>query len=121
MRVLLVCFALIIVLLTAPFASAQKVDLTIDPSKEGAKIDRNVFGQFAEHLGHGVYEGIWVGRDSPIPNTRGRGHPERCGAARRSEALSDGRHLNCASWSAINKPSPVLTLVHRSSFISATY
>ena len=40
-------------------------------SKAGAKIDRNIFGQFAEHLGHGVYEGIWVGPDSPIPNTRG--------------------------------------------------
>jgi alpha-N-arabinofuranosidase len=51
--------------------AAQKVDLTVDVSKAGAKIDRNIFGQFAEHLGHGVYEGIWVGPDSPIPNTRG--------------------------------------------------
>ena len=71
MRAFLVCFALIIVPLAAPCAFAQKVELTIDLSKEGAKIDRNIFGQFAEHLGHGVYEGIWVGRDSPIPNTRG--------------------------------------------------
>ena len=37
----------------------------------GATINRNIFGQFAEHLGHGIYEGIWVGPDSPIPNTRG--------------------------------------------------
>jgi alpha-N-arabinofuranosidase len=51
--------------------AAQKVDLTVDVSKAGAKIDRNIFGQFAEHLGHGVYEGIWVGPGSPIPNTRG--------------------------------------------------
>ena len=36
-----------------------------------ARIDRNLFGQFAENLGHGLYEGIWVGPDSPIPNTRG--------------------------------------------------
>ena len=43
----------------------------IDVSQPGAKIDRNIFGQFAEHLGHGVYEGIWVGPDSSIPNTRG--------------------------------------------------
>ena len=55
----------------APLASAQKVELSVDTSKGGAKIDRNIFGQFAEHLGHGVYEGIWVGRDSTIPNTRG--------------------------------------------------
>ncbi len=52
-------------------ATAQNVQLTIDASKPGAKIDRNIFGQFAEHLGQGVYEGIWVGKNSPIPNTRG--------------------------------------------------
>jgi alpha-L-arabinofuranosidase len=59
---------------TAPIARAtqtEKIKLSIDASKSGAKIDRNLFGQFAEHLGHGVYEGIWVGPDSRIPNTRG--------------------------------------------------
>ena len=34
-------------------------------------IDPNIHGQFVEHLGRGVYEGIWVGPESPIPNTRG--------------------------------------------------
>jgi alpha-N-arabinofuranosidase len=57
--------------LTSPAAAGQKVELSIDPSKTGAKIDRNIFGQFAEHLGHGIYDGIWVGPDSTIPNTRG--------------------------------------------------
>ena len=51
--------------------AADKVALSVDLSKTGAKIDRNIFGQFAEHLGHGIYEGIWVGPDSSIPNTRG--------------------------------------------------
>ena len=51
--------------------AAESVVLKIDASQTGAKIDRNIFGQFAEHLGHGVYEGIWVGPDSKIPNTRG--------------------------------------------------
>ena len=51
--------------------AAQKVELSVDASKTGAKIDRNIFGQFAEHLGHGVYDGLWVGPNSPIPNTRG--------------------------------------------------
>ena len=59
------------IMFTVSFASAQKVELTVDISKAGAKIDRNIFGQFAEHLGHGIYEGIWVGPDSAIPNTRG--------------------------------------------------
>ena len=51
--------------------AADKFALSVDTTKAGAKIDRNLFGQFAEHLGHGVYEGIWVGPDSAIPNTRG--------------------------------------------------
>ena len=51
--------------------AAESVALSVDASRSGAKIDRNLFGQFAEHLGHGVYEGVWVGPDSAIPNTRG--------------------------------------------------
>jgi alpha-L-arabinofuranosidase len=54
-----------------PATAADRVALSIDAGKPGAKIDRNLFGQFAEHLGTGVYEGVWVGPDSPIPNTRG--------------------------------------------------
>jgi alpha-L-arabinofuranosidase len=54
-----------------PAAAADKVVVSVDASQAGAKIDRNLFGQFAEHLGYGVYEGVWVGKDSPIPNTRG--------------------------------------------------
>ena len=61
-------FALIV---TAPVVAQEKIELRIDISRTGAKIDRNIFGQFAEHLGHGVYEGIWVGPNSKIPNTRG--------------------------------------------------
>ena len=63
--------ALVAMSAAAPSASAQAVSLSIDASKTGAKIDRHIFGQFAEHLGHGIYDGIWVGRDSHIPNTRG--------------------------------------------------
>jgi alpha-L-arabinofuranosidase len=59
------------VALATPSMAADTVLLSVDPSKPGARIDRNIFGQFAEHLGHGIYEGIWVGPDSPIPNTRG--------------------------------------------------
>ena len=70
-RSLFASLTLFIVATAAPVAAAQKVQMSIDVSKPGAKIDRNIFGQFAEHLGHGVYEGIWVGSDSKIPNTRG--------------------------------------------------
>jgi alpha-N-arabinofuranosidase len=34
-------------------------------------ISKYIYGQFAEHLGRGIYGGIWVGENSSIPNTRG--------------------------------------------------
>ncbi|HME58824.1 MAG TPA: alpha-L-arabinofuranosidase C-terminal domain-containing protein [Terracidiphilus sp.] len=71
MRKLLLGMSLMAAILSASFAAAQSTHLAIDVSKTGAKIDRNIFGQFAENLGHGLYEGIWVGPDSTIPNTRG--------------------------------------------------
>lgn len=45
--------------------------LTIDAAQSAGTIDRNVYGHFAEHLGRCIYEGIWVGEDSPIAHTRG--------------------------------------------------
>ena len=71
LRTLLASLCLIVTATTAPNVAAQKVAVSVDVSKAGPRIDRNIFGQFAEHLGHGIYEGIWVGRDSAIPNTRG--------------------------------------------------
>jgi alpha-N-arabinofuranosidase len=73
-KVSLVTRVLLVTLVLAPIAPASqtdKIEFAVDASKTGPKIDRNVFGQFAEHLGQGVYQGIWVGPDSTIPNTRG--------------------------------------------------
>jgi len=47
------------------------VDATLHADRPGATFSRNLFGQFAEHLGFGIYGGIWVGEDSKIPNTHG--------------------------------------------------
>ena len=56
--------------ITATAASVEAT-LTIRADTPGPKIDANLHGQFMEHLGRNVYEGIWVGENSPIPNTRG--------------------------------------------------
>lgn len=45
--------------------------IIIQMDVEKSTIHRNIYGHFAEHLGRGIYEGIWVGEDSPIPNTNG--------------------------------------------------
>ncbi|MDF8332761.1 alpha-N-arabinofuranosidase [Novosphingobium cyanobacteriorum] len=52
-------------------AKDAEVTVAIDAARQGPVIDRNIFGQFAEHLGTGIYGGVWVGKDSPIPNVRG--------------------------------------------------
>jgi alpha-N-arabinofuranosidase len=47
------------------------VTVDVDTSKPGPVIDRHIYGQFAEHLGRGIYEGIYVGKNSKIPNIDG--------------------------------------------------
>ena len=59
------------VFLWAGTVFAAPVTIVIDAAKPGTVINKNVYGQFAEHLGTGIYEGMWVGPESPIPNTRG--------------------------------------------------
>ncbi|CAN7271370.1 alpha-N-arabinofuranosidase [Pseudoduganella sp. LjRoot289] len=54
----------------AAFAAGE-VSVTIDAAKPGPVINKNVYGQFAEHLGTGIYEGMWVGPNSTQPNTKG--------------------------------------------------
>jgi alpha-L-arabinofuranosidase len=57
--------------LALPAVAQTVTEGRILDDKPGPVISRHIYGQFAEHLGRGVYEGIWVGPDSPIPNTRG--------------------------------------------------
>lgn len=45
--------------------------VTVNTDREKARINKNIYGHFAEHLGRGIYEGIWVGEDSEIPNEKG--------------------------------------------------
>ncbi|HWY66096.1 MAG TPA: alpha-L-arabinofuranosidase C-terminal domain-containing protein [Rhizomicrobium sp.] len=63
--------AFVLALATPAVAQTAVANVTIDTSKPGAEIDRHIYGQFAEHLGRGIYEGIWVGEDSKIPNIHG--------------------------------------------------
>ena len=67
MRKLITFFSLLC-LSTLTFADTI---LHIDTKNPGAEINKDVYGQFVEHLGRGIYEGIWVGADSSIPNTKG--------------------------------------------------
>lgn len=45
--------------------------ITIGKMNQAPTINRNIYGHFSEHLGHCIYEGIFVGKDSEIPNVNG--------------------------------------------------
>jgi alpha-L-arabinofuranosidase len=64
---------LTIVVLFSAVASlrAQPVSIILNADQTTDTISRDIYGNFSEHLGHCIYGGIWVGEDSPIPNTRG--------------------------------------------------
>ena len=71
----LILFLLTLVLVAfasrAQNAEPYKATLSIRLDQPRWTINRDLYGQFAEHLGRLVYDGLWVGEDSPIPNTRG--------------------------------------------------
>ena len=56
---------------SAADAAPATNSLVIHADRGKDTISRNMYGHFSEHLGRCVYEGIWVGENSPIPNTRG--------------------------------------------------
>ena len=47
------------------------INITLNPDKKLATINKNIYGHFSEHLGRCIYQGMYVGEDSPIPNVKG--------------------------------------------------
>lgn len=47
------------------------IKITVNATQKKAVINKNIYGHFSEHLGRCIYGGIWVGKDSFIPNTDG--------------------------------------------------
>ena len=45
--------------------------MVINTLKKKSKINKEIYGHFSEHLGRCIYEGLYVGENSPIPNTNG--------------------------------------------------
>ncbi|HEY0953476.1 MAG TPA: alpha-L-arabinofuranosidase C-terminal domain-containing protein [Roseateles sp.] len=63
--------ALVATLVVGAGAHAADIKVVVSADQPGPVIHRNIYGQFAEHLGTGIYEGMWVGPESKIPNVRG--------------------------------------------------
>ena len=45
--------------------------LKFDEERILSHINKEIYGHFSEHLGRCIYNGIFVGKDSPIPNVEG--------------------------------------------------
>ncbi|MBQ9251485.1 MAG: alpha-N-arabinofuranosidase [Clostridia bacterium] len=45
--------------------------ITLNPKRSKGTIHKHIYGHFSEHLGRCIYQGIYVGENSPIPNIRG--------------------------------------------------
>ena len=45
--------------------------LYINEKNQKGHINAEIYGNFSEHLGRCIYEGLYVGEDSEIPNTKG--------------------------------------------------
>ena len=58
-------------LLSGGLFAQQKATAIVNADQGKVIIDKHIYGHFAEHLGRCIYEGIWVGENSTIPNTNG--------------------------------------------------
>ncbi|WP_330588197.1 alpha-N-arabinofuranosidase [Anaerosporobacter faecicola] len=49
----------------------KQVNLYVNAANRKSKINKEIYGHFSEHLGRCIYDGIYVGEDSTIPNVKG--------------------------------------------------
>ncbi|MCM1022996.1 MAG: alpha-N-arabinofuranosidase [Prevotella sp.] len=49
----------------------KKLKMTVNALDKKSHINRELYGHFSEHLGRCIYNGLFVGEDSSIPNTNG--------------------------------------------------
>ena len=52
-------------------AFAADAEIALNPTLAGPEISPHIYGHFIEHLGGVIYDGIWVGANSKIPNIEG--------------------------------------------------
>src|SRR5258705_11694987 len=63
--------AAIVALAVSSQAFAADTEISLSPGEAGAVISPHLYGHFIEHLGGVIYDGVWVGRNSSIPNVDG--------------------------------------------------
>lgn len=64
-------FLLLVFILSLSSAHAQENRIVVQTEQVSDTISKHIYGHFAEHLGRGIYDGLYVGKDSDIPNMNG--------------------------------------------------
>jgi alpha-N-arabinofuranosidase len=60
---------LVCLFIAVPLFAQNSLEIYVNAAEH--RINKNIYGHFAEHLGRCIYDGIWVGPDSDIPNVDG--------------------------------------------------
>ncbi|MBD0831532.1 alpha-N-arabinofuranosidase [Aestuariibaculum sediminum] len=53
------------------FSQSEPTSISIQIDEQAPIISKHIYGHFTEHLGRCIYDGIYVGENSSIPNTNG--------------------------------------------------
>lgn len=71
MKKIKIILAVIILFLLKTTTGASQTVIVINADQGKNKINSNIYGHFAEHLGHCIYGGFYVGENNKIPNKNG--------------------------------------------------
>jgi alpha-L-arabinofuranosidase len=72
MKKLLTAFFLLVALSAMTSGQSTTVNrIIVAADNPGPVISKDIYGHFSEHLGACIYGGLWVGKESPIPNKDG--------------------------------------------------
>lgn len=66
-----ILLSIIVVVCAMPLWGLRQASVKLCEVKDSVMIPKEIYGQFAEHLGTCIYGGLWVGKDSKIPNVDG--------------------------------------------------
>lgn len=64
-------FSSVLLAASVSLSAQQSATITLHADQGKQIIPKEIYGQFAEHLGTCIYGGLWVGENSSIPNVKG--------------------------------------------------
>jgi len=70
-RSIVITFIVLVGSIQCLLGQIENVNIKVEVDGNAPIISKHIYGHFAEHLGRCIYEGIYVGEQSPIPNTAG--------------------------------------------------